>query len=448
MLSRMSALPLKRWFLSWQSGAPEASLTRSTSRMNPAPVSDHVSISMPQLQWLYGTQLYGMKPGLENTQRLLQALSLPGSGMKFLHVAGTNGKGSTCAFMHAMLSAAGIRVGLFTSPHLIRFNERIRDDEREITDEEIESGLARLRALVSDWEPHPTFFELTYALALQWFHDRGVEWIILETGLGGRLDATNTVLPEVCVITSIGMDHMAQLGGTLAEIAAEKAGIIKSGIPVITGPQEPEVLRVLKAVAVAKKAPLVLVDEPLVGVSLGLVGPHQGWNAALAVAALRETGLPLPAMVLEAGLSGVSWPARFQSFEGGHVILDGAHNPEAARALVQAWKSAFPGEKAVIVFGGSSGKDHAETLLPLMEIAERWVLTSFDSPRSVSAAVLEEAFLAAGGHAGSRETASCLREALACAARHASRKLICGSLFLAGEYLALRAATGHQQSAQ
>lgn len=403
---------------------------------------------MPQLEWLYGTQLYGMKPGLENTRRLLEARGLPGQGMRFLHVAGTNGKGSTCAFMHSILGAAGIRAGLFTSPHLARFNERIRDTEREITDGEIESGLARIRALVADWQPHPTFFEITLALALDWFRERGVEWVVLETGLGGRLDATNVVLPEVCVITRVGMDHMAQLGGTLAEIAEEKAGIIKAGVPVVTGPQETGARRVLRAAAESKKAPLIEVDEPLQGIPLGLAGAHQAWNAALAVAALRETGLPLPALVMEAGLRGVAWPARFQSFDEGRVILDGAHNPDAARALAEAWKAAFPGEKAVVLFGGSTGKDHAETLLPLMETGARWVLTGFDSPRSVPLSVLEEAFLAAGGEARLCEQARTLPEALALASRHGGRVLICGSLFLAGEYLALRAREKHQPSAQ
>jgi len=432
--------------LSWQAGAGAACCGAHTSMMNdssPAPAS-----LTPNLDWLYGTQLYGMKPGLDNTRRLLEETGLPGAGVRFLHVAGTNGKGSTCAFMHSMLGAAGVRAGLFTSPHLVRFNERIRDTEREITDAEIESGLARIRALVADWQPHPTFFEITLALALDWFQARGLEWVVLETGLGGRLDATNVVTPEVAVITRIGMDHMAQLGGTLAEIAAEKAGIIKPGVPVVTGPQEPEALRVIKSAARSKKAPLIVVDAPLNEVPLGLSGPHQGWNAALAVAALRETGLPLPALVMEQGLRETVWPARFQSFGQGRVILDGAHNPDAARALAEAWRAAFPGENAVVVFGGSSGKDHAETLLPLMEISARWVLTGFDSPRSVPLPVLEEAFLAAGGEARLCEQARTLPEALALASRHGARVLICGSLFLAGEYLALRAQERHQPSEQ
>ncbi len=418
--------------------------------MNPSAPHDEPSAAPSGLDWLYQTQLFGIKLGLENMHRLLQALDLPAAGQKFLHVAGTNGKGSTCAFLHAVLKEAGLRAGLFTSPHLVRFNERIRDGEREIRDDEIEAGLARLRALVADWDPHPTFFELTLALALDWFRQRGVDWVVLETGLGGRLDATNALRPEVCVITRIGLDHQAQLGGTLAEIAAEKAGICKPGVPVVTGPQAPEARAVLEAAARAQGAPLTQVDEPLEGVELGLTGEHQAWNAALAVQALREAGLSQPALVLQEALRGVHWPARFQTLADGRVIVDGAHNADAADALARTWRQQFPGETATVVFGGSTGKDLAAVMQPLLAIGARWILTGFDSPRSVPAAELRAVWdrLPKEDATPVCDETPDLGSALALAERSSQRLLVTGSLFLAGEYLARREGAAHQPSAQ
>ena len=225
-----------------------------------------------QLDWLYSTQLFGVKLGLENTARLLRELELPAAGQKFIHVAGTNGKGSVCAFVHSLLNAAGASVGLFTSPHLIQFRERIRDQERMINREETAQGLARLRDKVKDWDPHPTFFELTFVLAMEWFARRQTEWVVLETGMGGRLDATNALLPEVTVITSVSLDHQQVLGHTLAEIATEKAGIIKPGVPVLTVKQAPEVMEVISRVARQRGAPLTIITTPVRGYELGLAG--------------------------------------------------------------------------------------------------------------------------------------------------------------------------------
>lgn len=399
------------------------------------------------LDWLYSTQLYGIKLGLENLHKLLAALDLPGESMKFIHVAGTNGKGSTCAFMHSVLKASGMNAGLFTSPHLIRFNERIRDAEREITDEEIEAGLAKLRTLVADWDPHPTFFELALALALDWFRQRGVTWVVLETGLGGRLDATNALTPEVSVITRVGMDHKEQLGDTLAKIAAEKAGIIKAGVPVVIAPQEETALKVITQTAKGLKSELIVVDGPVTEVELGLIGPHQGWNAALALVALREAGIRVPAVMAEAGLAEVVWPGRFQRLHEGGLILDGAHNADAALALAWTWKTQFPGEKATLIFGGSTGKELVEVMWPLAEIAKRWILTRFDSPRSVPLEALKSALTEADPEATSQLTPT-LDQALDLAAKFPERVLVAGSLFLVGELLAGEQRLERQKSSQ
>jgi len=402
----------------------------------------------PALDWLYSTQLYGIKLGLENVQKLLEAMSLPEAGMKFIHVAGTNGKGSTCAFMHAILKESGINAGLFTSPHLIRFNERIRDTEREISDEELEAGLSKIRSLVADWNPHPTFFEIALALALDWFRQRGNQWVVLETGLGGRLDATNAITPEVSVLTRIGMDHREQLGDTLAKIAGEKAGIIKPGVPVVTAPQDPSALLVIERTAKSKKAELTVVDEPLNNVKLGLIGPHQRWNAALALEALREAGLRVPAVVLEAALQKVHWAGRFHELEEGNVIVDGAHNGDAALALAWTWKTEFPGQKATIIFGGSTGKDLVEVMWPLAEIAERWILTPFQSPRSVPVTTLSEALNEAVEDTDWMEARN-LDDAYTEARKFPERVLVTGSLFLVGEFLSkVSASGGYQPSVQ
>ncbi len=391
----------------------------------------------PELTWLYSTQLFGIKLGLDNVHRLLAAMDHPERGLKFIHVAGTNGKGSTCAFIHSMFKTAGLKAGLFTSPHLIRFNERICDTERQISHDELEAGLAKLRQTVTGWDPHPTFFELAFVLALDWFKQRGVEWVVLETGLGGRLDATNAILPQVCVITRIGMDHMEQLGDTLAAIASEKAGIIKPEVPVITGLQDPIALKVLKETAARQKAPWLHVEAPIEGVAVGLAGPHQAWNAALALEAVREAGIRLPAVSLEAALQAVRWPGRFQLMRDGQIILDGAHNPEAAMVLAGTWQQQFPRERAAVVFAAAKDKDITGVMEALVPVASSWHLTTFSSARAMPTAELRSILR-------SLETPppnSSIQEHahLADALNHStsSRKLICGSLYLVGEALAM-----------
>jgi len=384
----------------------------------------------PSLTWLYSTQMFGIKLGLDAVHRLLRELGVPREGQQLIHVAGTNGKGSTCAFIHAVLKAAGHNAGLFTSPHLIHFAERIRDAKGCISESEIESGLTRLRELVRDWDPHPTFFELTFALALDWFARRGNEWIVLETGMGGRLDATNAITPVVSVITPIGWDHMQFLGDTLEKIAAEKAGIIKDGVPIVTMTQSDEALKVIESTAKARKSPLTIVSEPC-GLELGLAGPHQAWNAAMALAALKAAGLHFDENVLVAGLRGVEWPARFQTLRPG-LILDGAHNLDSARALVSAWKTAFGEKRAPLVFGAVAGKAISDVLAELEPICAEWHLTAFDSPRALSTAEVRQQL--PRSEKAVFEHASVPQALQAIESRPLA--LIAGSLYLAGEVLA------------
>ncbi len=386
-----------------------------------------------EIDWLYSTQLFGIKLGLDNVQRLLSELNLPAAGQQFIHVAGTNGKGSTCAFMHSILKAAGMNAGLFTSPHLIQFGERIRDAGRMITPEEIAAGITRLRKRVTGWEPHPTFFELTLALALEWFAQRGNPWVVLETGLGGRLDATNAVMPAVSVITPIGWDHMDMLGDTLAKIAAEKAGIIKPGVPVVTMRQESEALDVIARMAAECGAPMTIVETPWPG-KTGLAGPHQRWNAAMAVAALGAAGFNFDEEVIRRGLSDVQWPARFQKVGG--CIIDGAHNIDAARVLAQTWREQFPNEKAEVIFGAVAGKDTAAVLCELAPIAACWHFTGFESPRALPPETLREIWGGLGSAARPVTMHGRVVDALG-AVKPETRVLVAGSLYLAGEALAL-----------
>ncbi|MBX7208938.1 MAG: bifunctional folylpolyglutamate synthase/dihydrofolate synthase [Verrucomicrobiaceae bacterium] len=397
------------------------------------------------LDWLYGTQLYGMKLGLENMWKLLAALNVPPGGQRIIHVAGTNGKGSTCSFMHAMLKEAGVNAGLFTSPHLIEFRERIRDAERLISPAELCAGITMIRELTLDWDPHPTFFEIALGIAMDWYRKRGLSWVILETGMGGRLDATNALTPAVSVITPIGFDHMQSLGHTLAAIAGEKAGIIKPGVPVVSAPQEPEAMEVIRRVAAGLGSALTVVDAPL-PCPLGLVGGHQGWNAAVAVAALRAAGFDFTDAVIREGLRKTEWPARFQRLDE-RTILDGAHNGHAARVLVAAWRQQFGGEKATIILGSSTGKDTSAVLQELRPIAKRWILTGFRSHRAVPTASVHGKLVQIDPGAEVHE-ATAIAGALAIAERFPERRLITGSLYFAGEVLAHRHALACEVSDQ
>ncbi len=403
------------------------------------------------LEWLYNTQPLGVKLGLENMQRLMSARGLGGAPQRYVHVAGTNGKGSTCAMIHSLLSVAGgFRTGLFTSPHLIHFKERIRDEQREIAGGECLRGLNELRVEVVDWEVMPTFFELTLALGLWWFRERGLDWVVLETGLGGRLDATNAVIPEVCVITRIGMDHMNLLGNTLESIAAEKAGIIKPGVPVVVGLQQPAASAVLRAVAAERGAPLIEVNEPWTASPVGLLGEHQRWNAALAVAAVHALGLGLSDAAIASGLAQTCWPGRFEQVSPG-LVLDGAHNEDSVAALVKTWRQVFGGQQAAVVFGAVQDKQVEVMLRLLAPLVGHWHLTGFQSPRAFPPQVIEEQLLGLGlATVGQITCHATVSEALAAAEAEARPGLVCGSLFLVGETRALldTAGPGFEQSWQ
>ena len=377
------------------------------------------------LDWLYGLQVHGILLGLGNVSQLCSALGVQTAG-NFIHVAGTNGKGSTCAMAAAMLCASGKRTGLYTSPHLVNFRERIRLGRNLIPEEHVASGLSDLRAAAAGWENTPTFFEVTTVLALAWFQQQTADWVVLETGLGGRLDATNIVTPAVSVITPIGLDHTKYLGTTLAEIAGEKAGIIKPGVPVISSPQTPEAEAVIRETCARLGCAVNFVSNPMADCPMTLPGSHQRMNAAVAFAAVISTGLrPTPQSITNA-LQVVEWPGRFQRIEDGRIILDGAHNPHAARQLAQTWREIYGAEKATLILGAMADKDIAGVIAELAPIAATIRCVRVNNPRSLSAETLAEL-----AHGTAYESLAAALENLP-----AERVLIAGSLFLIGEALA------------
>ena len=385
------------------------------------------------LAWLFGTQTFGIKLGLENTQRLLAACGQPQEKLRFLHVAGTNGKGSTCAMVDSILRAAGHRTALYTSPHLVDFRERIRVDGQMIPESSVAEGLTLLRDASEGWEQAPTFFELATVLAAWWFAREEAEFVVWETGMGGRLDATNAVTPLVSVIMPVGLDHQAWLGETIALIAAEKAGIIKPGVPVVSAPQAGEVRAVLEAKAGEVGVQVGFVSAPWEAGPVGLAGAHQRWNAAVALAALRAAGVEVGEEAARSGLARVKWPGRFQR-AGAALVVDGAHNPSATVVLVATWREVFGNLKARLVFGVLSDKDASALLHVLRAIADEVWLVPVAGARGASVDELRPTAEAAGFTAVHTST---IEEVLAEERTESDPVLVTGSLFLAGEVLAL-----------
>lgn len=401
------------------------------------------------IDWLFSTQTFGIKLGLDGPKRLLREfLAFPKHGVKVIHVAGTNGKGSTCAMIDSIARANGTRTGLFTSPHLIDYRERIQVSGVQIPEKECAAMLTELRAISESLEDHPTFFEITLALAMRWFRERECELIVLETGMGGRLDATTAVPADVCVITPIGLDHTQWLGETLEEIAMEKAGIFLEGVPVVSSPQPAAAHSVLGKEANQRRSPLRFVTEPLRGYPIALSGPHQAWNAALAVAALDAAKALLSYDIIQYGLSRVKWPGRFERFtrEGQpEIILDGAHNPHAAEGLAATWIQEFGERKATLLFSAVAAKDIPGILKLLAPLAERILFCPVDTPRAVPTAELVDALPT---NAPPHREFPTFDAAFAEAKMLSEPVLIAGSLFLVGEAKAALEGGSFQSSSQ
>lgn len=367
------------------------------------------------IQFLYGLRWFGAKFGLENTLKLAALAGDPQKQLHFIHVAGTNGKGSTCAMLESIYRTAGLRVGLFTSPHLVSFRERMQVNRVLISEADVVRLVDELRgtgvAPVSDSPEQalpeagdrrdacPTFFEFVTVMALKYFAEQQCELVIWETGLGGRLDATNIVTPLASVITNVQYDHQKWLGATLTSIATEKAGIIKPGVPVITGAEEPQALAVIQEMAIQRGSPLTLVTPahtqhpPLDALPLPLPGWHQRMNAAVALATVQvvQPRLPVSEEQQRTGLSAVKWPGRLQlaALPGGRrVLLDGAHNPAGATSLRAALEEHFPGRRATFILGIMQDKDWEVMCELLAPLAGRIVCVAVGSERSADPAQL------------------------------------------------------------
>jgi dihydrofolate synthase/folylpolyglutamate synthase len=334
------------------------------------------------LTWLFGTQRFGIKLGLDSSRRLFASLGVPAPNERILHVAGTNGKGSVCAMLDSICRAAGYRTALFTSPHLVTFRERIQVNGELIPEEDVARGLTTIRALVADWDPHPTFFEIVTALALVHFRDAAVDLVVLETGMGGRLDSTNATEPIVSVLTPIDYDHQKWLGNSLTEIAGEKAGIIKARTPVVSAAQPAEAVAVIRARAAECESPLEFVREPFTRFPVALLGAHQKENAALAVAALHAAKIEVDDAALERGLATVHWPARFQRWDE-RTIIDGAHNPAGARSLTASWREIFGDQRASVILALLSDKDVGAFCAALTPVVKRFLLPAIRSERAL-----------------------------------------------------------------
>ncbi|MCB2192907.1 MAG: bifunctional folylpolyglutamate synthase/dihydrofolate synthase [Deltaproteobacteria bacterium] len=408
---------------------------------------------------LYELQKFGIKLGLSSTQNLLKGLGDPHKGLACVHLAGTNGKGSVGAMLEAALIRAGVKVGFYTSPHLERFTERFRVDGKEISQAEVVRLCERVWRVVDHREP-PTYFEFVTAMAFEHFRGQGVELAIMETGLGGRLDATNICEPLVTVITNLSREHEDYLGKGLASIAFEKAGIIKPGVPLIHGVTQPTARKIVEDTAQAKGAPIYRRGRELTfrrgagdsfslrgrmwtlpHQSTNLVGRHQPINACLALGVaetLAETGVPLTADHLAQGLGEVYWPGRLELWpsEPGQppLWLDGAHNPGAAGALLASLEGMRQGRKPLVMVVGVMADKEVGKLLGLILPAADMVV--YSRPVYSRAAAPEVLAAAAPADAPPGEVEPDLKRAMERARSLAGPQgvvLVTGSLFTVGE---------------
>jgi len=389
--------------------------------------------------YLDSLQPLAMRFGLERMERALASLGRPDRDLAVLHVAGTNGKGSTCAMAAEALRAAGHQVGLYTSPHLSRFHERIQVDGRTIADADLAARVEEVRR-ACPWhesgaaEDRLTYFEFATLVAILHFAGQPVSAAVFEVGLGGRFDATNALTPRVAAVSRIGLDHVQLLGDTLDAIAREKAGIFKRGIPaVVAHAQPPEAMEALRAEAERRGAPLSVAAPSWDG-PIALRGPHQRGNAALAAAALRlldGAGVRVGEIAVARGIAEARWPGRLEEIRG--VLLDGAHNPDGAAALAASLPALHPGRPVELVFGVLADKDHRGMLAALAPAVRRLHLAPPASPRARPPSSYRD-LAASLGHQV-HEHATCA-EALACARAAAGEgglACVAGSLYLVGE---------------
>jgi dihydrofolate synthase/folylpolyglutamate synthase len=407
------------------------------------------------LEAMYGLRRFGIKLGLETIQDILRGLGNPQDRYRVIHVAGTNGKGSVASALAGILIESGYRVGLYTSPHLVRFNERICIDHQPIPDADVVRAYEAVRQTPKG-EREPTFFEFATAMALYEFGRRGVDWAVVETGMGGRLDATNVVRPALTVITNISIEHPEYLGDAIPQIAGEKAGIIKPGIPVVTGVDQDDATAVIAAAAAEKDAPLYRLNADFhiaaadggeftyAGIEntwprmrTGLAGRYQRDNAAMVLAGcelLRQNGADLPLPAIRSGLARNKWPGRLEIVSTSpFVIIDGAHNLAAARNLAAFLREELADRALTLVVGILDDKPFREILETLLPVCRKAILTSPKIHRALPAEALRDA---ARGLTAEIAVIPDVSEAVGHAMKNAAgNEAICiaGSLYVVGE---------------
>jgi dihydrofolate synthase/folylpolyglutamate synthase len=414
------------------------------------------------IDFLFGIRLHGQKLELATMRELLRRMGNPQDAMRFVHIAGTNGKGSVAAMSHAILTRAGIRTGLYTSPHLVSFRERFQVNGQPIGERDAARLVEWIRPLLDETATYPdcrqpTFFEVVTALALQYFREQSVDVVVWETGMGGRLDATNVVTPLVSIITNVGLDHMQYLGDTIADIAREKAGIIKPGCPVVTAARDPDALGVIRdrcrrlGCSLAEIGTTITarqLDESLHGqtveltgtdhaygpLHVSLVGQHQLDNVAATVAALEAAKLGLPAGAIRQGLAEARWPGRFQVVPSDPpVILDGAHNPPAAAALATCLRRHVEGRNIALILGVLADKEYRQVCEQIAPLARSIACVRVHNDRACAPDVLA-ACCRAIHPAAVVTTHETIQSAYASARRHRPDVIVVtGSLYLVGD---------------
>ena len=361
--------------------------------------------------YIHSVEWKGSRPGLERTLELLQKMGDPQKALKFVHIAGTNGKGSTAAMTASILRKAGYKTGLFTSPSIFRFNERMQVNGEQIPDETLAEITSFVKPLAESMEDTPTEFELVSCIGFEYFKRQGCDIVVLEVGMGGALDSTNVIdVPEVAVITNIGLDHTDYLGATVGAIAETKAGIIKAGGNAVLYPGQQEVEDVIARICRERQVSLKLADfgslnrvshslEGQVfdcghrkGLQLPLLGEHQLHNAAVVLAiidTLIEKGWKIAEEHIYAGMASVTWPGRFDIMRRDPLfIIDGGHNPQCIEALVQNIRDYLTGRRVVVLAGVLADKDYGEMFRPVMGLVEQFVCITPPNPRKLEAADL------------------------------------------------------------
>lgn len=427
-------------------------------------------------EWFESLEFFGVKLGLHQTQAYFDALGNPEKKLSFIHIAGSNGKGSTASFLESCLRHCGFKTGLYTSPHLAKLNERFIINGRPVDDDTLAEAFRKVKKAADFLRDEKgmmvTYFETTTVTSALLFAEAGVDFVVWETGVGGRLDSTNIITePLASVITTISLEHQNYLGDTLPRIAFEKAGIIKKNCPVFIGesiPQEAKEVILERAKLLSAPAKVLEKVPEKIGISfhkgvpcqclsnglvISLAGAHQRSNAALALMVLEELHkkFSFDMEKAKAGFAETVWPARFQYFPEEKLLLDGAHNPECAMILANALKESFPGEKFDFIYGNFADKDAKDMLKELIPFAEKFTFISFGTYRKSATAEELTSLVRSLGFTGEiasstleevYETREKKKEEL----KKGRINILCGSLHLCGEYLLMRGSDPFQKN--